>query len=213
MLTHRLRLGALLLLALLAAAAVAQQPAAPTNRLPVAGLLASWFPNSHAEVLLGRVVRTYSIDDKGTPSQLQLASMYLDRKQPRDYTDTLAKDYKIRLSPSVEDALTLGTGKLAVSGVFLCTEWADYPKDARGATLYPHRRLFEETVKVFKASGKVVPVFVDKHLADNWADAWYIYKTAQDMKIPLMAGSTMPVAARLPEADVKKNAKLKEIDR
>jgi len=191
--------------------AVTAQQAPPAKKVPIAALLASWFPNSHPDVIIGRVLRTYSMDGKGEPSQLQIASIYLDRPQKNDMTEKLAAEYNIKVCKTMEEALTLGTGKLAVGGVFLSTEWADYPKDARGATLYPHRQMFDEVVKVFKASGKVVPVFVDKHLADNWADAYYIYKTAKEMKIPLMAGSTMPVSWRIPATDVKRDAKLKEI--
>ncbi|MHB9110468.1 MAG: hypothetical protein ACYDCO_25740 [Armatimonadota bacterium] len=191
-------------------AAVAAEQAAPAKK-PVAALLASWFPNSHPEVLIGRVLRTYSMDGKGEPSQLQIASVYLDRPQKGDFTDKLAAEFNFPVCKTIEEALTLGTGKLAVGGVFLCTEWADYPKDPRGATLYPHRQMFDEVVKVFKASGQVVPVFVDKHLAHNWEDSWYIYKTAKEMKIPLMAGSTMPVSWRIPATDVKRDARLKEI--
>jgi len=191
-------------------AALAQQ-ASPQQKLPMAALLASWFPNSHPEVIIGRVLYTYTMDGKGEPSQLRIASVYLNRPQKTDFTDKLAAEYHFPVCKSIEEALTLGTGKLAVGAVFLSTEWADYPKDARGATLYPHRQMFDEVVKVFKASGKVVPVFIDKHLADNWTDAYYIYKTAKDMKIPLMAGSTMPVSWRIPATDVKRNAKLKEI--
>ncbi len=200
--------GILLALLAITAGGRAQEPA---KKIPVAALLASWFPNSHPEVLLGRVLRTYSMDGTGQPSQLQLVSVYLDRKQQNDMTEKLAAEYGFHIYDTMEGALTLGTGKLAVGGVFLCTEWADYPKDVLGATLYPHRRMFDAIVNVFTASGTVVPVFVDKHLAHNWEDAWYIYRTARAMKIPLMAGSTMPVAYRIPAVDVKRNARLKEI--
>lgn len=204
------RLCMLLLVLFALGPAVAAEPAAPAKK-PIAALLASWFPNSHPEVLIGRVLRTYSMDGKGEPSHLRIASVYLDRPQKNDMTEKLAAEYGFPICRTIEEALTLGTGTLAVEGVFLCTEWSDYPKDARGATLYPHRQIFDEVVKVFKASGRVVPVFVDKHLAHNWEDSWHIYNTAKKMKIPLMAGSTMPVAWRVPATDVKRDAKLKEI--
>ena len=98
------------------------------------------------------------------PSKLELASVYRDRPTDKDLSKRYAEHNAFRVSPSVEDALTLGTGKLAVDGVLLCTEWAPYPESDTGQIIYPHRTLFEECIKVFKASGRVVPVFIDKHL-------------------------------------------------
>ena len=45
---------------------------------------------------------------------------------------------------------------------------------AIGSTIYPKRRLFEQVVDVFQREGRVVPVFLDKHLSDNWADIDWI---------------------------------------
>ena len=89
---------------------------------------------------------------------------------------------------TVEETLTLGTGKLAVDGVLLIAEHGKYPKNATGNTIYPKRRLFNEVQKVFRKTGQSVPVFVDKHLADNWKDSKWLYDTAAELKVPLMAG-------------------------
>src|SRR5262249_10889677 len=51
----------------------------------------------------------------------------------------------------------------------------------------------------------------DKHLADNWDDASFIYDTARELKIPLLAGSSLPVTWRRPPADVQRGARLREI--
>ena len=111
----------------------------------------------------------------------------------------------------VEDALTLGTGRLAVDGVLLVAEHGDYPKSKTGQTVYPKRRLFGQVLDVFDRSGRVVPVFIDKHLADNWADAKWIYDEAQRRKVPMMAGSSLPGLWRYPPADVRRGAKLDQI--
>jgi hypothetical protein len=57
----------------------------------------------------------------------------------------------------------------------------------------------------------VAPVFIDKHLSDNWEDARHIYDTAREMKIPLMAGSSIPGAWRDPPADVARGARITQI--
>jgi len=100
-----------------------------------------------------------------------------------------------------------------VDGVLISTEWAPYPESDTGQYIYPHRRLFEECVKVFKASGRVVPVFIDKHLADTHQDSQWIYDTAKEMKIPLMAGSSVPLCLldAEAEANVEEGSDLKEI--
>jgi len=123
----------------------------------------------------------------------------------------LAASHRFRVSDSIEDALTLGTGRLAVDGVLLIAEHGEYPKSKLGFPQYPKRRFWEETLKVFRASDRVVPVFIDKHLADNWTDAQFIYDSARQMKIPLMAGSSVPGTWRRPPADVKRGARLREI--
>src|SRR5207245_787905 len=66
-------------------------------------------------------------------------------------------------------------------------------------------------VKVCRASGRVVPVFIDKHLSDNWEDAKFIYDTARVLKIPPMAGSSVPGTWRHPPADVARDARINEI--
>ena len=64
---------------------------------------------------------------------------------------------------------------------------------------------------MFRKSGRVVPVFTDKHIADNWKDASYIMENIQSMKIPLMAGSSVPGTWRRPVADVHRGSKVQEI--
>jgi hypothetical protein len=107
--------------------------------------------------------------------------------------------------------LTLGSEQLAVDGVMLVAEHGKYPESDTGQFLFPKRRLFEEVVETFERTGKVVPVFNDKHLADNWRDARWMYDTAKKHGIPLMAGSSLPVLWRFPPVDVRRGAKLKEI--
>lgn len=142
--------------------------------------------------------------------------VYLDEStQPeppvRRRIAAIVTEYGFRLSDTIADALTLGTDALAVDGVLLIAEHGNYPHSPTSNIQYPKRRFWEETLAVFRKSGRVVPVFIDKHLSDNWADARFIYDTAQEMKIPLMAGSSLPVTWRRPAADVRPGAKLKEI--
>lgn len=177
----------------------------------VAALVTVYRRNSHADVIVSRLFQTDTLDGKGKASPLKLASLYVDQEREGDLGRSFAATYGFPVFETVEGALTLGTGKLAVEGVLLVAEHGDYPRSPTGNTQYPKRRLWDQMLAVFRSSGKVVPVFVDKHLADNWEDAKHIHDTARELQIPLMAGSSVPGSWREPPGDVDRDAKLAEI--
>jgi hypothetical protein len=183
--------------------------AAPPKR--IAAVVTEYRHNSHADVIVSRLLLTHTLDEKGERPNLKLVSLYTDQVPASDTSRKWAKKFGVPIYKTVEETLTLGTGKLAVDGVLLVAEHGKYPKNASGNTIYPKRRLFDAVQKVFRKTGQTVPVFVDKHLADNWADAKWLHETARELKVPLMAGSSLPVLWRYPPADVKRGVKLKEI--
>ena len=193
---------------LFAYAAAAAEPAVSKN---VAAIVTVYHHNSHADVIVSRLLKTDTLDGKGKESPLKLVSLYVDQRPANDLSRNFAAAYGFRLCDTIEEALTLGRDGLAVDGVLLIAEHGDYPKSATGNTQYPKRRFWGEVLKVFRSAGQVVPVFIDKHLADNWADAKFIYDTAQELKVPLMAGSSLPTTWRKPPADVRRGAQLREI--
>lgn len=177
----------------------------------IAAVVTEYRHNSHADVIVSRLLLTHTLDGKGERPNLKLVSLYTDQVPENDTSRKWAKQFKVPIFKTVEETLTLGTGKLAVDGVLLVAEHGKYPKNATGNTIYPKRRLFDEVQKVFRKTGQTVPVFVDKHLADNWADAKWLHDTAAELKVPLMAGSSLPVLWRYPPVDVQRGAKLQEI--
>jgi hypothetical protein len=177
----------------------------------VAAVVTTYYQNSHADVLVSRLLKTDTLDGKGRRPGLALVALYTDQIHAKDIGQALAKEHGVRISATVEDALTLGTGKLAVDGVLLIAEHGDYPRSAVGQIRYPKRRLWEEVEKVFRASGRSVPVFCDKHLSDTWEDAKRLYDAARDVKAPLMAGSSLPTLWREPAVDPPKGAAIEEI--
>lgn len=183
----------------------------------VAAAVTVYTQNSHADVIVSRLLQTHTLDGKGPRPELELVSLYVDQFPEKDLSRDLAKKHGFRLSPSIEDALTYqpgapATGKdLAVDGVLLIGEHGKYPENEKGQTLYPRRRFFEETVKVFERTRRVVPVFTDKHLSASCEDAKWMYDKAKEMKVPLMAGSSIPVLWRKPPLDVAKGARLTDM--
>jgi hypothetical protein len=177
----------------------------------VAALVTVYHHNSHADVLVSRLLQTETLDGKGASPRLKLVSVYTDQLPGNDMSRALAKTHGFALASSVSEALTLGRDCLAVDGILLVAEFGDYPVSRTGQTVYPKRRLFEQVVQVFRRTRKVVPVFIDKHLADTWSDASWMYETARALKIPLMGGSSLPVTWRYPPGDVEADRPLAEM--
>jgi hypothetical protein len=165
----------------------------------VAAIVTAYHRYSHADDIVTRFMEGYSIVGKSYPPPCKVASLYLDQTPETDIGRPLAKHWKIPLVKTIADALTLGDKSLAVDGVLLVAEHGDYPFNKKGQKLYPRRRFFEEIVKVFRATGRSVPVYVDKHLSYSWDDARWMYDQSRKLKFPMMAGSSVPVAYRRPD--------------
>ena len=176
----------------------------------LAAVVTLYTHNSHADLIVGRLIEGYNLDGQMPRPNLQLVSLYLDQITEKDKGRKLAAEHGVRLCDTIEKTLTLGGKDLAVDGVLLIGEHGKYPVSETGQTKYPRRRFFQETVTVFRRSGRGVPVFTDKHLSWNWADAKWMYDTARELKIPLMAGSSLPGTWRRPPIDVTRGARLIE---
>ena len=175
------------------------------------GVVTVYKPNSHADVILTRLLETDTLDGQGRIPELELVSLYCDQTPANDMSRTLAEEHGFQIFDTIAGALTLGGDELAVDGVVMIAEHGDYPRSDTGQRIYPKRRLFGGIVDVFRASSQAVPVFSDKHLADNWDDAEWFYETARELQIPLMAGSSLPTTWRRPVADVEQDAELEEM--
>jgi hypothetical protein len=180
-----------------------QTIADPATEKKVAAIVTTYHRYSHADNIVTRFMEGYAIREKSYPPPCRVASLFIEQVTGLDIGLPLARRWKVPVYPTIADALTLGTGKLAVDGVLIVAEHGDYPINDRGQKLYPRRRFFEEVVKVFRASKRSVPVFNDKHLAWNWDDAKWIYDQTRELGFPMMAGSSVPVTWRQPDLQPK----------
>jgi hypothetical protein len=158
--------------------------------------------NTHANVIMGRLLDGYSPNGVFTKPRTRIVSMYADQVPPADLSRGMAEKHGFRIFSAIRDALTLGGGDLAVDAVCFVGEHGNYPSNDRGQKLYPRYELMEQIVEVFRRTGKVVPVFSDKHLSYSWLKAKEMYDWSRALKFPLMAGSSIPLTVRTPELEI-----------
>ena len=179
-------------------------------RLKVAAVLTEFTYRSHAHVLLENFLEPYLFNGKLTSSGMEVLSFYVDQFSERDMARDVAAKYNIKIYPTIDGALCLGGDKLAVDGVLSIGEHGKYPINEKGQQEYPRKRFFDQIVAVFRRSGRVAPIFNDKHLSYRWDWAKEMYDTARQMKIPFMAGSSVPLAQRRPPVEIPRGARITE---
>ena len=141
------------------------------ERPRVAAVVTEYRPLSHADVLITKLLEGYDLFWTRVEPGVQVVSLYTDQVPANDISRAVAARHELPIYPTIRAALTCGGDRLAVDGVILVGEHGDYPLNDKQQHLYPRRRFFEETVAVFKESGRVVPVFSDKHLSYSWEHA------------------------------------------
>ncbi len=187
---------------------LADEQGGSRRKLPVAAVVSVYTPSSHADVIVGKILEGYQ-QDGGPGPDLEVVSVFTDQVPAQDMSREKAAKHGFRISPTIRDALTLGSGELQVAGVLCIGEHGDYPRTPdTDQKMYPRRRFFDEVVGVFRECGQVVPIFNDKHLGYRWEDANAMVETAQQMKIPFLAGSSLPVAWRMPPFEMPRDCEI-----
>jgi hypothetical protein len=186
------------------------------ERKKIAAIVTVYSDPSHADMIVSKFVKGFPLDDGVVEPRVDVVSIYMDQLHWNNVGMELAREQGITVYPSIRAALTLTPpsatgnwptaddwqdGELAVDGVLLIAEHGDYAANERDRRLYPRKPMFEQICAVMAASGRSVPVFSDKHLSYNWADALWMYERARELNVPFMAGSSLPVVRREPELE------------
>ncbi len=196
--------------AVAAAAAPWPLPAGAAGPRKIAALATTYHVRSHADNFITRFLEGYWINDRYYPPPCRVASLYLEQEHPADISARLAGSWGVARYPTIREALTLGGDSLAVDGVLLIAEHGDYPTNVKNQKLYPRYQYMEEIVKVFRHSGRAVPVFNDKQLSYDWDQSRQMIDWSRELGFPMMAGSSVSVTFRRPELDFPLEAPLEE---
>ncbi len=182
-----------------------------STRPRIAAIVTTYYKYSHGQHIVDRFLDGYGWNGTHHYPPMDLVSLYVDQIGSNDLSrERGVRHPGLKLSPSIEDALTLGGSKLAVDGVVLVGEHGNYPRNDHGQTQYPRYEFFEKIVSVFRNSSRSVPLFNDKHLSWKWDWARKMYDTSRELKFAFMAGSSLPVTWRTPSVEMPLGAAISE---
>ena len=187
-----------LFLAASSSAGLALPAAAPKK---IAAIITEYRSGSHADVVVGKYLEGYNQDDRPPYPRSKIVSMFTEQLPKADMSRERAAKYKVPVFRTVEEALTLGGDKLAVDGVLLIGEHGAYPVNDKEQTLYPRFEMFLKITDVFRQSRASAPVFNDKHLSWSFRQARRMVEISRELRFPMLAGSSVPVARREPAID------------
>ena len=180
------------------------------RRPKVAVVFTVFHAKSHAHVFLENFLVPYLFNGSWTDSGVDVVSFYGDQFPDNDISRQVSRQFGIPIYETIDKALCLGGKELAVDAVLSIAEHGDYPINDLHQKEYPRKRFFDEIVAVMRRSNRYVPLFNDKHLSYRWEWAKQMYDTARELGIPLMAGSSVPLAQRRPPFELPKDALIEE---
>ena len=180
----------------------------PTKK--IAALNTIYHKYSHAQHIVDRFLEGYGWQGRHHTPNVQIASMYVDQTDERDLSQDRSERFGVPIYPTIAEALTLGGETLAVDGVLIIGEHGQYERNEKGQHLYPRYEFFMEMVEVFRANGKAVPVFNDKHLSYDWNQAVEMVDISRELGFAFMAGSSLPVTWRLPALEFPLGVEMRE---
>lgn len=183
---------------------------APTRRPKVAVLFTEFTYRSHAHVIIENFLGPYPFNGKIVDPGVDLVAFWGDQFPGHEMSHEVARNYGIPMFKTINDALCLGGKELAVDAVLAIGENGTYPRTKDWVVHYPRKRFFDESVAVMKRSGKFIPYFNDKQLCYRWDWAKEMYDTSREFGIPLMSGSSVPLAQRTPPLEIPAGSEISE---
>ncbi|MGA8185369.1 MAG: hypothetical protein WB819_17195 [Terriglobia bacterium] len=191
---------------------MAQNKTSTDKRPKLAAVVTSIRLYSHPQHIVDRFLDGYGWNGTFHHPQMDLVGLYVDQRGEGDLTQELIDRHPgLKVYPSIAEAVTLGTSKLAVDGVVVVGEHGRYPQTAMGQAMQPHFRFFESIVDVFRSSNRSVPYFNDKQLSSwSFPQSKQMFDTSRQMGFPLQGGSSLAVTWRIPSVEFPTGATVKE---
>lgn len=177
-----------------------------TKSKKVAAIVTEYRYNSHAEVILGRLLGDFNYNP-----QVEVISIYTDQVPEGDMSRDAAARKRIPIYSTIREAVQAEHCPDPIDGIILIGEHGNYPMNEKRQNTYPRRRFLEEAIAALDELGLVVPIFSDKHLAYDYGDALWMYNQMKVKGIPFLGGSSIPHTDQVPAFDAKNLLSVRDI--
>jgi hypothetical protein len=175
------------------------------NAKRVAVIVTEYRLNSHADVILGRL-----LGDLDYKPVIEVVSLYTDQVPDNDMSRAEAKRCGIPIYSTIEETIKIPVAEGGLDGIIIIAEHGDYPKDVQGRIHYPRRRMLEEVLHSLDILQLQIPIFSDKHFSYNIEDTLWVYQQIKKRELPFMAGSSIPHMPHVPPIDAEQFVHAKE---
>ncbi|MEI8379181.1 MAG: hypothetical protein WCJ09_03575 [Planctomycetota bacterium] len=183
----------------------------PASVKKLAVVTTLWNYRSHAWHMAERFLHGYPLRGRWHKPAIEVVSAYVDQSPAGDLSRQREKEFGFKIYPTIADTLRCGGDKLAVDAVLIIGEHGEYPVNEFGQKQYPRYQFFKQVAEVFGKDGRTTPVFNDKHLSWNFEWAKEMVGISKSMKIPFLAGSSLPVTWRMPAIDLPLGSEVEEM--
>jgi hypothetical protein len=180
---------------------LARQVEAASSPYQLAMTGAKVAPSSSARGTAGGLGKERAVGTQTSPEKLEPMN---------DLSKARSQQFGFRLCSNIPEALRCGGDRIAVDAVLSIVEQDGYPSNDQGQILLPSYDFFQQCVQVFEEEGHALPYFNYKQLSFSFEQAQAMVKTANRLRFPLLAGSSLPVTWRLPDVDIPLGAEVQE---
>src|SRR5487761_1389540 len=184
----------------------------PSAKRPqLAAVVTAYRKYLHPQHVVDRFLDGYGWGGTYHHPQMDVVALYVDQRGEGDvFQDRLDRHPSMKLYPTIAEAVTRGTSKLAVDGVVVVGEHGNYPLSPTGIEMHPHFEFFEQITQAFRDSGRSVPYFNDKELSWKWDWCKQMVDTSHELGFPLQGGSSLAITWRVPSVEMPLGTSIRE---
>src|SRR5579885_2003359 len=126
------------------AAAALPLAAAETQPKRVAIITTIYRLQSHGQHIGDRFIVGYPYAGAWHKPNTKVVSLYVDQKPEGDLSADRAREFGLKVYPTIAETLRCGGDKLAVDAILIIGEHGNYPKNEKGQILYPRYEFFKQ---------------------------------------------------------------------